>query len=193
MFLSLVTLSPALRSSRTSGWHSSKGKCLVVPLLPCNGLFWWLAHRSSHKSNCPYGAGEFWFGWKQWWLDRSQFIMNESKHGVNKQELAGQTRRYAMNSSDTVEMNTYNYYTMRYIISFFAAPNVCLPFHRSGWTSFILKWHLSFVFPQHSRMVEGKEKDDPKTIPLKIFAKDIGNCAYVRASSFLVLLQSAQK
>uniref|UniRef100_A0A671UK33 Rho GTPase-activating protein 20 n=1 Tax=Sparus aurata TaxID=8175 RepID=A0A671UK33_SPAAU len=41
-----------------------------------------------------------------------------------------------------------------------------------------------------SRMVEGKEKDDPKTIPLKIFAKDIGNCAYVRASSFLVLLQS---
>ncbi|MEQ2208256.1 hypothetical protein XENOCAPTIV_009003 [Xenoophorus captivus] len=25
---------------------------------------------------------------------------------------------------------------------------------------------------------EGKEKDDPKTIPLKIFAKDVGNCAY---------------
>ncbi|XP_030284627.1 rho GTPase-activating protein 20-like isoform X1 [Sparus aurata] len=31
-----------------------------------------------------------------------------------------------------------------------------------------------------SRMVEGKEKDDPKTIPLKIFAKDIGNCAYAK-------------
>lgn len=30
-----------------------------------------------------------------------------------------------------------------------------------------------------SRISEGKEKDDPKTIPLKIFAKDIGNCAYV--------------
>uniref|UniRef100_A0A673B285 Rho GTPase-activating protein 20 n=1 Tax=Sphaeramia orbicularis TaxID=375764 RepID=A0A673B285_9TELE len=29
-----------------------------------------------------------------------------------------------------------------------------------------------------SRINEGKEKDDPKTIPLKIFAKDIGNCAY---------------
>ncbi|XP_038158575.1 rho GTPase-activating protein 20 isoform X2 [Cyprinodon tularosa] len=27
---------------------------------------------------------------------------------------------------------------------------------------------------------EGKEKDDPKTIPLKIFAKDIGNCAYAK-------------
>lgn len=34
--------------------------------------------------------------------------------------------------------------------------------------------------PTHSRLTEGKEKDDPKTIPLKIFAKDIGNCAYVR-------------
>lgn len=31
-----------------------------------------------------------------------------------------------------------------------------------------------------SRIEEGKEKDDPKTVPLKIFAKDIGNCAYVR-------------
>lgn len=31
--------------------------------------------------------------------------------------------------------------------------------------------------------MEGKEKDDPKTIPLKIFAKDIGNCAYVSSSS----------
>nr|XP_020474566.1 rho GTPase-activating protein 20-like isoform X2 [Monopterus albus] len=31
-----------------------------------------------------------------------------------------------------------------------------------------------------SRIAEGKEKDDPKTIPLKIFAKDIGNCAYAK-------------
>nr|XP_043875060.1 rho GTPase-activating protein 20-like isoform X1 [Solea senegalensis] len=31
-----------------------------------------------------------------------------------------------------------------------------------------------------SRISEGKEKDDPKTIPLKIFAKDIGNCAYAK-------------
>lgn len=46
----------------------------------------------------------------------------------------------------------------------------------------------SFPFcfiPTCSRIIEGKEKDDPKTIPLKIFAKDIGNCAYVRLSSFL--------
>lgn len=79
---------------------------------------------------------------------------------------------------------------------FFAALNVCLPFHRPGWavwTSFILKWHLSFVFPQHSRIVEGKEKDDPKTVPLKIFAKDIGNCAYVRASSFLFIASISTK
>lgn len=41
------------------------------------------------------------------------------------------------------------------------------------------------VFPTHSRIIEGKEKDDPKTVPLKIFAKDIGNCAYVRSTSFL--------
>jgi hypothetical protein len=27
-----------------------------------------------------------------------------------------------------------------------------------------------------------KEKDYPKSIPLKIFAKDIGNCAYVSVS-----------
>uniref|UniRef100_A0A7N8WRF9 Rho GTPase-activating protein 20 n=1 Tax=Mastacembelus armatus TaxID=205130 RepID=A0A7N8WRF9_9TELE len=38
-----------------------------------------------------------------------------------------------------------------------------------------------------SRIIEGKEKDDPKAIPLKIFAKDIGNCAYVRVSSFLCI------
>ncbi|XP_061697840.1 rho GTPase-activating protein 20-like isoform X2 [Syngnathoides biaculeatus] len=31
-----------------------------------------------------------------------------------------------------------------------------------------------------SRINEGKEKDDPKTVPLKIFAKDIGNCAYAK-------------
>ncbi|CAK6968529.1 rho GTPase-activating protein 20 [Scomber scombrus] len=31
-----------------------------------------------------------------------------------------------------------------------------------------------------SRINEGKENDDPKTIPLKIFAKDIGNCAYAK-------------
>ncbi|KAM3862447.1 rho GTPase-activating protein 20-like [Diretmus argenteus] len=31
-----------------------------------------------------------------------------------------------------------------------------------------------------SRINEEKEKDDPKTIPLKIFAKDIGNCAYAK-------------
>nr|XP_006639405.1 PREDICTED: rho GTPase-activating protein 20 isoform X1 [Lepisosteus oculatus] len=36
------------------------------------------------------------------------------------------------------------------------------------------KW-LSFMM---SRIKEEKEKDDPKTIPLKIFPKDIGNCAY---------------
>ncbi|XP_023145687.2 rho GTPase-activating protein 20 [Amphiprion ocellaris] len=38
------------------------------------------------------------------------------------------------------------------------------------------KW-LALV---NSRINEGKEKDDPKTIPLKIFAKDIGNCAYAK-------------
>ncbi|KAG7265292.1 hypothetical protein CRUP_032445 [Coryphaenoides rupestris] len=31
-----------------------------------------------------------------------------------------------------------------------------------------------------SRINEEKEKDDPKTIPIKIFAKDIGNCAYAK-------------
>ncbi|KAM4609310.1 rho GTPase-activating protein 20 [Polymixia lowei] len=31
-----------------------------------------------------------------------------------------------------------------------------------------------------SQIHEEKEKDDPKTIPLKIFAKDIGNCAYAK-------------
>ncbi|XP_061143819.1 rho GTPase-activating protein 20 isoform X1 [Syngnathus typhle] len=31
-----------------------------------------------------------------------------------------------------------------------------------------------------SRITEGKEKDDPKTVPLKIFAKDMGNCAYAK-------------
>lgn len=55
---------------------------------------------------------------------------------------------------------------------------------------------LLCFFPTCSRILEGKEKDDPKTIPLKIFAKDIGNCAYVRSPSFLcdtLLLLSAQK
>ncbi|KAM9343137.1 rho GTPase-activating protein 20 [Pholidichthys leucotaenia] len=41
--------------------------------------------------------------------------------------------------------------------------------HRDKWLTLI-----------NSRIREGKEKDDPKTIPLKIFAKDIGNCAYAK-------------
>ncbi|XP_056145433.1 rho GTPase-activating protein 20 [Lampris incognitus] len=41
--------------------------------------------------------------------------------------------------------------------------------HRDKWLVFI-----------KSRINEEKEKDDPKTIPLKIFAKDIGNCAYAK-------------
>ncbi|XP_017285675.1 rho GTPase-activating protein 20 [Kryptolebias marmoratus] len=35
----------------------------------------------------------------------------------------------------------------------------------------------------NERLNEGKERDDPKTIPLKIFAKDIGNCAYAKTLS----------
>ncbi|KAI1885422.1 hypothetical protein AGOR_G00219990 [Albula goreensis] len=38
------------------------------------------------------------------------------------------------------------------------------------------KW-FSFI---KSRIQEEKEKDDPKIIPLKIFAKDIGNCAFAK-------------
>ncbi|KAK5860726.1 hypothetical protein PBY51_022187 [Eleginops maclovinus] len=41
--------------------------------------------------------------------------------------------------------------------------------HKDNWLALI-----------KSRILEGKEKDDPKTIPLKIFAKDIGNCAYAK-------------
>ncbi|KAE8299762.1 Rho GTPase-activating protein 20 Rho-type GTPase-activating protein 20 [Larimichthys crocea] len=60
--------------------------------------------------------------------------------------------------------------------------------------SFVMGWPTcncvaSFSSEEHkdkwlalikSRLTEGKEKDDPKTIPLKIFAKDIGNCAYAK-------------
>nr|XP_033473638.1 rho GTPase-activating protein 20-like [Epinephelus lanceolatus] len=60
--------------------------------------------------------------------------------------------------------------------------------------SFVMGWPTSncvatFSSEEHknkwlalikSRITEGKEKDDPKTIPLKIFAKDIGNCAYAK-------------
>ncbi|KAL6100377.1 arhgap20 [Pungitius sinensis] len=31
-----------------------------------------------------------------------------------------------------------------------------------------------------SRIIAGKGKEEPKTVPLKIFAKDIGNCAYAK-------------
>ncbi|CAG5865300.1 unnamed protein product [Menidia menidia] len=31
-----------------------------------------------------------------------------------------------------------------------------------------------------SRIADGKQRDDPQTVPLKIFAKDIGNCAYAK-------------
>ncbi|XP_074550283.1 rho GTPase-activating protein 20-like isoform X2 [Halichoeres trimaculatus] len=60
--------------------------------------------------------------------------------------------------------------------------------------SFVMGWPTcnyvaSFSSEEHkdkwltlikSRIVDGKEKDDPRTIPLKIFAKDIGNCAYAK-------------
>lgn len=54
----------------------------------------------------------------------------------------------------------------------------------------VLTYFLCFPYAL-SRIIEGKEKDDPKTIPLKIFAKDIGNCAYVRFIPFLCI-SSAQ-
>ncbi|KAM6970585.1 rho GTPase-activating protein 20 [Aplochiton taeniatus] len=41
--------------------------------------------------------------------------------------------------------------------------------HREKWLAIV-----------RSRISEEKEKDDPKTIPLKIFAKDVGNCAYAK-------------
>ncbi|XP_075887051.1 rho GTPase-activating protein 20 isoform X5 [Nelusetta ayraudi] len=41
--------------------------------------------------------------------------------------------------------------------------------HKDKWSALI-----------KSRIIEGKERDDPKTVPLKIFAKDIGNCAYAK-------------
>lgn len=40
-----------------------------------------------------------------------------------------------------------------------------------------------------SGILEGKDRDDPKTVPLKIFAKDIGNCAYVSSSSLSLSAQ----
>ncbi|XP_057707628.1 rho GTPase-activating protein 20 isoform X2 [Corythoichthys intestinalis] len=60
--------------------------------------------------------------------------------------------------------------------------------------SFVLGWPtcncvVTFSSEEHkekwlmlirSRINEGKDKDDPKTVPLKIFAKDIGNCAYAK-------------
>lgn len=46
----------------------------------------------------------------------------------------------------------------------------------------------SFLLHSSSRINEEKEKDDPKTIPLKIFAKDIGNCAYVSTVYVWVLV-----
>uniref|UniRef100_A0A8C9Y6V2 Rho GTPase-activating protein 20 n=1 Tax=Sander lucioperca TaxID=283035 RepID=A0A8C9Y6V2_SANLU len=54
--------------------------------------------------------------------------------------------------------------------------------------SFVMGWPSCNYVATFSRIIEGKEKDDPKTIPLKIFAKDIGNSAYVRFSSFLLNL-----
>ena len=44
----------------------------------------------------------------------------------------------------------------------------------------ILKIHL-FCICFGSRIREEKEKDYPKSIPLKIIAKDVGTCAYVSA------------
>ncbi|VFV41337.1 rho gtpase-activating protein 20, partial [Lynx pardinus] len=44
--------------------------------------------------------------------------------------------------------------------------------------SFVLGWPtVNFVATFRYINLE-KEKDYPKTIPLKIFAKDVGNCAY---------------
>lgn len=44
----------------------------------------------------------------------------------------------------------------------------------------ILNIHL-FCICFGSRIREEKEKDYPKSIPLKIIAKDVGTCAYVSA------------
>ncbi|KAK1902880.1 Rho GTPase-activating protein 20 [Dissostichus eleginoides] len=49
--------------------------------------------------------------------------------------------------------------------------------------SFVMGWPTCNCVASFSRILEGKDKDDPKTIPLKIFAKDIGNYAYAKTLS----------
>lgn len=56
---------------------------------------------------------------------------------------------------------------------------------------FFLSFQHFFSVSFFSRINEGKERDEPKAIPLKIFAKDIGNCAYVSFFSFFPLASPA--
>uniref|UniRef100_A0A8C3IA85 Rho GTPase-activating protein 20 n=1 Tax=Chrysemys picta bellii TaxID=8478 RepID=A0A8C3IA85_CHRPI len=44
--------------------------------------------------------------------------------------------------------------------------------------SFVIGWPTTNCVANFSRIKEEKEKDYPKNIPLKIIAKDVGNCAY---------------
>ncbi|EMP36448.1 Rho GTPase-activating protein 20, partial [Chelonia mydas] len=44
--------------------------------------------------------------------------------------------------------------------------------------SFVIGWPTTNCVANFSRIKEEKEKDYPKSIPLKIIAKDVGNCAY---------------
>lgn len=44
---------------------------------------------------------------------------------------------------------------------------------------------FSFLFV-FSCIKEEKKREDPNIIPLEIFAKDVGNCDYVRSDSYVL-------
>uniref|UniRef100_A0A8C5E5W6 Rho GTPase-activating protein 20 n=1 Tax=Gouania willdenowi TaxID=441366 RepID=A0A8C5E5W6_GOUWI len=46
--------------------------------------------------------------------------------------------------------------------------------------SFVMGWPTCNCVATFSQITEGKDRDDPKNVPLKIFAKDVGNCAYAK-------------
>lgn len=165
----------------------------------CNRLFWHFSLLFILQIKFPYGAGRIWFGRnKSDWIEASTTWMRVTTVWIKRNQLAWQ-------STWTTMMKTvYSWCLMHSLylqLKLSALYFKCWPLtpnevfhitvldrlyelHLYSNAIFILTQTFLCFSPPRSRIIEGKEKDDPKTIPLKIFAKDIGNCAYVRFTSF---------
>lgn len=133
----------ALRRTKTTGWRSSKGECLVVVL----GLCWELI---AHLGNPTFPEGKVWFGWSGGDASRGQLNMSKQSEqvGINRlwQKIWDDFIRYET-LMNKVQLINALHLQLRSIIK-------CLLFH--CFQHFFISTPSLFIFPQPNNRRKGE-------------------------------------